>query len=278
MFPNIDKLLYWIKERQQIYIRKEAGDSQPWTTDPILGTYRFCNVYREQDKVTKWIAEFYRRSEDQDLWFAIVVARLFNLPSTLEYIELPLPFHPEAIRDGLKELKKHGTVFNAAYIVSTNGVRMDKIDYVVDVILAPLWKCRDWYRPTGKDTLQSFFDRLNTAQGMGKFMSAQVVADMKYANPLMFAEDWWSFAEPGPGSLRGMRRMLGLDVTDTKQDKHWKKNLSQLLEMVNVNFEGDPEIHLLHAQDLQNSLCEVDKYLRTLTGEGKPKQQYRRVK
>lgn len=279
MFPNIDKLIYCIKERQSIYLKKEAGEPQPWTVDPILSTYRFCNVYREQDTVTKWISKNYSNDFDDhnDLWFAIVVARLFNLPSTLSAIKPFLFFDQEFMKRTLKEIKNSGqNVFNAAYIVSTNGVSMDKIEYLADRVLAPMWELRAYYRPTGKDTLESFFNRLNTANGMGKFMSAQVVADMKDAKPLMFAEDWWSFAEPGPGSLRGMRRVLGLDVKDTKQDKHWKKNLDILREMVNNEIAGaQPQ---LHAQNLQNDLCEFDKFMRALTGEGKPKQQYRRAK
>lgn len=50
----------FLEERQKIYLAKEAGKPRPWTKDPVLRDYFFCNVYREQDTVTKWIAENWR--------------------------------------------------------------------------------------------------------------------------------------------------------------------------------------------------------------------------
>jgi hypothetical protein len=110
---------------------------------------------------------------------------------------------------------------------------------------------------------------------MGKFMSAQVVADMKHVAPFITAPDWWAFAEPGPGSLRGMRRLFGLEAKDTKYDKSWKNNLFHLRDSVNeeLSFLDYPE---LDAQNVQNCLCEFDKYMRCKLGEGKPKQLYRK--
>src|SRR4249919_3123124 len=90
----VERLFAFIHERYMIYIRKEAEDKPPWTDDPILRDYRFCNIYREDDKVTVWIRENWRKpnSDDPDLWFAMCVARLFNLPTTLEAIGYPVPF------------------------------------------------------------------------------------------------------------------------------------------------------------------------------------------
>ena len=278
---NYDKLLYWIKERQSVYLKKEADLTQPWTTDPVLSNYRFCNVYREQDAVTKWIAKNIRENFNtyEDLWFLLVVSRLLNLPDSIGKIIDTFQtnsWDKESFRFILKASRSDGNnIFNAAYIVSTNGLSMDKVDYITDLVLSPLWERRGYYRPTGKDSLQSFYGRLNEANGMGKFMSAQVVADMKYCNPLMFSEDWWSFAEPGPGSLRGMRYLIGLDVKDTSQDKNWKINLDIL--RVSVNRDITPGMKELCAQNLQNCLCEFSKFMKTILGEGKPKQQYRRA-
>ena len=32
----LDRLLYWIKERESIRLKKEAGEPKPWTDDEIL--------------------------------------------------------------------------------------------------------------------------------------------------------------------------------------------------------------------------------------------------
>jgi alpha-glutamyl/putrescinyl thymine pyrophosphorylase clade 1 len=45
---NIEPAIYFITEREQIRRRREAGEPKPWTTDPILRDFSFCNVQREE--------------------------------------------------------------------------------------------------------------------------------------------------------------------------------------------------------------------------------------
>lgn len=49
--------LYWYfaAERQAIFDRRVAGMAQPWTHDPILQTFKFCNVYRATDRVSQYM-------------------------------------------------------------------------------------------------------------------------------------------------------------------------------------------------------------------------------
>jgi hypothetical protein len=44
---------------------------------------------------------------------------------------------------------------------------------------------------------------------MGSFQSGQVLANLKYGQ-LKSAADWWTFAASGPGSRRGLNRVLGV--------------------------------------------------------------------
>ena len=105
-------------------------------------------------------------------------------------------------------------------------------------------------------------------------MAAQVVADIKYAAPLLNAPDWWTFAASGPGSRRGLNRVLGRPV-DAKWDEYrWRAELRRLHEEIAPELER-AGIGRLSAQDVQNCLCELDKYLRVKLGEGKPKQRFR---
>lgn len=275
---KFDLLMHWITERYAIYARKELQYPAPWSTDPILPHYRFCNVHRENDRVTKWIAKYWRDEggrfhDNPDLWFALVVARLFNNPLALDWIAANvLPFEPEAIRKKLKDIKAKGmTVFNAAYIVSTNGHKMDKIDYLLDRVLKPLWKDRNRLRPSGDATLASWAKLLQEYDGFAGFMTGQVIADLKYVEPLLNAEDWWTFAVSGPGSRRGLNRMFGKDVEKSWNEMLWHATLMELRDRVNEQLPD--HIPQLHAQDMQNCLCEFDKYVRALTG-GRPKQSY----
>lgn len=275
---KLDLLLFWIEERYAIFARKELRHEAPWTTDPILSSYRFCNVHRENDRVTRWIAKYWRDEGgrfhgDPDLWFALVVARLFNNPLTLDWISSDvLPFEPQKMRTKIYGIRaKSMTVFNAAYIVSTNGHAMDKVDYVIDRLLTPLWKARARLRPSSKDTLAGWSDLLQEYDGFAGFMAGQVVADLKYVAPLSNADDWVTFAVSGPGSRRGLNRMVGNALEAGWKEKVWKSTLLELLERVNGRLPSF--IPRLHAQDMQNCLCEFDKYCRALDG-GRPKQKY----
>ena len=79
-------LLQFIHAREDVRKRREAGMPWPWTDNPILQRYKFCNVRREDDRVTREIARMMRRphERDRDLWFALLVARrACNWPPTL---------------------------------------------------------------------------------------------------------------------------------------------------------------------------------------------------
>lgn len=272
---RVKDLCAFIKEREAIRAKKEAGKKRPWTKDPTLATYRFCNVHREDDAVTRWIAANWREphKDEPHLWFAMVIARLFNKVETLREIGFPLPYKPEKLRAKLHAIKARGdTVFNGAYIVSTNGVSMDKIDYLFERVLGPLWAERRWSFGPQQQNLAQTHAWLMKFDGLGSFMAAQVVADMKYVEPLRSAKDWETFAAPGPGSKRGLNRVMLRAVDATWPGQSWGLQLGLLQDAVNARLLS-ADIHL-HAQDLQNCLCEFDKYERARTGEGRPKQKY----
>lgn len=269
-------LINFIREREEIRLRRAAGCSPPWTDDPILQRYSFTNVRREDDRVTRWIAESWRKphADDPDLFIGMTVARFLNWPPTLAELGYPVPWDRKKFLATLSARKARGDqVFGAAYIVSTAGIKMDKIEYVAGV-LDGLWAgTRQLLRPRANDVLGDFHHRLESRKGLAGFMAAQVVADMKYVAPLSNARDWTSFAASGPGSRRGLNRVLGRPVNAHWREDDWRIALRQL------HTEITPELERLglkdlHAQDLQNCLCEFDKYERTRLGEGTPKRRY----
>lgn len=274
---RVKELVAFIKERESIRVKKEAGKPRPWTKDPILAKYRFCNVHREDDRVSRWLRDIYYPQFDglDDLWFIAVVARLFNNPDTLGENGIgPWLLRSEQFRLMRNVLHERKTSdlknFNAAYIVSTNGVSMDKVDYLIDRVLRPLWAARKQMRPRIGDLLEEYHAKLMTFDGLGSFIAAQVVADLKYMEPLKSAEDWWTFAASGPGSRRGLNRVYERGVNAPWNERRWWEDLTKLRGSVNMHL---PEP--FHAQDLQNCLCEFDKYERARLGEGTPKQIYK---
>lgn len=105
MTPAYGKLFAWIKERYAIKVRREAGQSWPWSDDPIFQENFFCNVHREDDKVTQWVRNNWRNphAEDPDLWFALLVARrALNNPDSMAELGYPVPWDRKRFLDMCK--------------------------------------------------------------------------------------------------------------------------------------------------------------------------------
>lgn len=275
MTENQEMFFYWIKERESIRQKKEAGLPKPWTDDPILQHYKFCNVHREDDRVTKWIKDNWRDPcrGHTNMWFAMIVARLFNWPDTLNAITFPLSDFTDIKEEWRNILKRRRDtlglkIFTGAYLVSTNGVSMDKIDYILDRVLTPIWERGEEPCPT--QTLEGYWKFLIQFDGLGSFMAGQVVADLKYIDPVLEkAEDWMSWAPLGPGSIRGLNRFFGRDVNKSLKQEHGLKEI-QTIQLMIKNILGLE----LPAHDVQSVLCEGDKFIRLKRGEGKTRSTY----
>lgn len=245
--------------------------------DPIIRKYRFCNIQREEDRVTRWLRRNWYPlfKNNEDIWFAAVVARLLNLPYSLTDVKkYVLPWNPVRFKKVLQDRAgKHLKNFNAAYIVSTNGKAMDKVEYITELVLNPLWGDREKLRPFGYDTLHDYHEALMRYDGMGSFMAAQVIADIKYIPPNTKKKDWHTFAASGPGSRRGLNRVMGYLDEKPWREKAWHEILMVLRDAANPLICDALGI-TLHAQDIQNCLCEFDKYERARLAQGRPKQLY----
>jgi hypothetical protein len=105
-------------------------------------------------------------------------------------------------------------------------------------------------------------------QGLGTFMAAQLVADLKYLPFMKDVPDWSTWAAPGPGSMRGLNVVLGYPMNDPWNIKDWQEKIQELNAA-----ENEQLIPLglgpFHAQDTQ--------YTKVMTGAGRPRQIYRRV-
>jgi hypothetical protein len=200
------------------------------------------------------------------------VARMaLNSIESMTELGYPVPWKPAAFLKMVNKRQAAGLkVYNPAYMIATPNWTGPKHQFLVEKLLGPMWVDRAKLRPKPTDSLASFHARLVSCYGVGSFTAAQVVADMKYTPVLEKAWDWWTWAAPGPGSKRGLNRVVGLDKDSPWRDDIWLNTLHLLLKEVNKSFKHAP----FHAQDLQNVMCEFDKYERARTGEGKPKQLY----
>lgn len=262
----------WILERERIRLKKAAGERKPWTLDPILDKYRFCNVRREDDRVTQWIHFHWRVPfyDHKNITLAMALARFVNWPPALEEIGFPNMWQPERFIKIMKGRAARGDqCWNGAYMISTAGSDSGKAEYVAGVLsrvhVGPA-------KPLGGDTLEMAHSRLTKINGLGNFLAAQIVADLKHVqmNPLNKAADFWYWAAPGPGSERGLRWWLGREKPIAAYE--FLPRLTDLIKTVGPMVRD--QIGPLAAQDWQNVCCEVSKYVKARLGQGRPKQNY----
>lgn len=266
-------LAYWITERYSIKLRREQGLPQKeWTADPNMAIPRYCNVHREDDKVTRWLAQNWRPFYPK-VWH-FLLARLINNIPTLRAIKqqsdgLNLGAL-EDIRDLLKVLRENDPIFGNAYTVSTSGVSMDKVDYIVDRVLKPALT----ESPVWGTTLEGADRFLQTLTGVSSFMSGQLIADMKNTegHPLQNATDWYTWAAPGPGSLRGLSWYFHGQPTGVTAGQFDAKIAQCKAEVMPLIPAYVPHIHM---QDFQNCLCEFSKYMKFRSGDTRVRNKYR---
>jgi alpha-glutamyl/putrescinyl thymine pyrophosphorylase clade 1 len=237
----LELYIYYVNEREVVQRRREAGQLAPWTMDPILRNHHFCHNRREDDRGTKEIRALIKTVDEIDrLPCMYTMARLFNhAPTVQTWLE-------EGLKGVMLDRDAGFKIFNTAYVVSTCGESIDKVEYVARVVYevakidVPRTSCR------------AAFDALRTVPGLGSFLAGQVVADLKNDRYLADAEDWYTFAVMGPGSKKGLDFIFGPGTTE--------RNFKERLDLLAVVTNG--KIPKLHQQDLQNTLCEFSKFVR----------------
>ena len=259
------ELAFWINERYAILERRRAGTKPPWTMDPVMQRVRFCNVHREDDATTMWMRKNWSNHQSPVWWF--VLGRMVNLIPTLEELldcTPPWDMQLADIARALKARRARGDkVFTSAYTISTAGLKMDKVDYMLRVVaetmISEAVPGHPW--PTF-GSLHSTHEQLMQIKGLGSFLAAQVVADMKNTkgHPLQAAPDWWEWSAPGPGSLRGLNWFFKDDYefSITPAKYRWAADKACAMTMPYVH-DYIPRIGM---QDFQNCLCEFSKYMK----------------
>ncbi len=282
---NLDPFIYWIKEREAIRLKKEAGLPPPWTSDPILQTYRFCNARREDDRVTVWIREHIREpyADHPQLWWMLCVARQINWPDTLaELIEQEAwptrrGFRPEHMTEVLEARRARGEkIETGAYLIRAESDRnvpwfsWSKRRYVAEIVLGRLWHERSLW-PTVPATLQAKHEWLTEHRGWGPFTAFQAVIDMAFTSILADSSDRQTWFASGPGTIRGLNRLHERPV---KQVLSQEQALEELRVLYPLLIK-ESNVSLLDWLDTGNVACESDKFLRVKNGEGRPRALYR---
>lgn len=282
------------RERQRIYLSREAGNPSPWTDDEILQSWYFTNVYRELDRTTKWyrenVRDHYRSSPD--VLPATVLFRWFNRISIGEYIfqheqddEQTLweqlingDIGPLYLANSIRNAFPKGPYVNGAYIIKGYD-GMNKLNGVVQAFWDWFIYWRDFgvgYRKDGDfcdpTTIEGMTRYLATFNQLGMFMAYEVACDLRHTGYLENAPDINLWANPGPGARRGLSRLY-TDGPDMKfSEIRSVENMLYLLDQSRYRWPEDlgPKWEM---REVEHTLCEFDKYERIRQG-GRGKRTY----
>lgn len=263
---TLEEFWYWCNERHHIYKLRKSGLAPPWTNDFVLQTYRFTNVFRQDDRGTRYLWDTYLdECTDKLCHFAtIVLYRMFNNIDTAARC-FPEPIYDwdlqrVHIAEAMQSMQEAGTtIFGGAYIMRGPWWNhLSTVDYV--------WKHREVINGALVALNVNGSTRyLCQLPNVSTFTANQLCQDMRHhLGYLANAPDGHCFAFPGPGAKRCLRWMGYIEDTESMQE---------LCEM--QNDWRAPHLPTLEVQDIQQSLCEVQKYhklcLHHEHGENRPK-------
>lgn len=299
----LETFWYWMTERHAIYLKRfKEKQKYPWTKDKILNDYKFTNVYRQLDRVSlEWQNRYMhlltrgKKLKPSDVLFHCVMFRLFNLPET--YDALFFAMKKWNLAEAIEILNKrrdedHEQIFTGAYIIPTGGRQEPKIKVIceaVDHVYKRRIKLANSLRRgrpvEGKKhvydgpTMEWAVELLSRLPTVGPFIAYELACDLRFTKVMHNARDVLSWANPGPGAKRGIRRLIYGNAKGKGDTVDWIGAMRQLLTMVpketrkhlDMTRDGVP----FEMREIEHSLCEFDKYMRVKRGEGKPRSRYR---
>jgi hypothetical protein len=269
--------IYWsfASRRNAAFERRLAAQVGPWTEDPILKTYKFCNVFRAADRVSQYMIRDVAYSPDHenygDRLFQIVAFRTFSKIETWEGIRSYIGRAPtlgdlrlgrfEQALDWVK--LRTGGLYTGAFILCANkAYGFDEKHRNHVALFKHMFLNKKLHETIGKArSLEEVVRALETFPLMGPFMAYQTAIDLNYSTFVNFSEN--DYTQAGPGAVRGLRKAfdnLG-DYSASDAIKWMVDRQDEEFGRLGLPFNGLFG-RKLHAIDCQGLFCELDKYCR----------------
>lgn len=266
---------YWTLavRRQHIFEQRMAGDPGPWTSDPILTQYKFCNTFRASDRASQFLIRdvIYNGNapSPESTLLRIILFRLFSKPSTWRTLEDTVgpitreTFADERIDCVLDDLYARGeTIYTNAFILCANKAYGHERKHRNHLALIRAMRSSRLAKVVAHaGGLRDIYQALIGYPLLGRFMAYQLAIDINYSELTAFDEN--DFTVAGPGAERGIRKCF-IDTDGRKPGEviAWmvdhQEEECERLELAPPTLYG----RRLHAIDCQGLFCELDKYAR----------------
>lgn len=272
----LDDFWWFINERHKISLKKTIGRPKPWTEDPILRDWKFCNVFRQYDTQTKLLIRNVIKPHWNDdiglMLFNIYAFRAFNWWPTYSWLVNNIGhngwldiWNPDGAKGLLHTLIKCNEKLTSGAYMIRGREGMPKYESIVQT-LTDIWEQAPLIR--GFHTLEETQNLLMEQKfwGWGSFTTYQIVLDLTYTKWLENAVDINTWCEFGPGAIRGIREIYP-DLP--------KKDMLQAARGLLLDSPKFLQSHVptLTLQDIEFVCCELFKYRRIKAG-GRSKEKY----
>lgn len=270
------------RERYEIHLKKAARLPPPWTDDPTFRDFRFCNVFREDDKTTAWFRRNLRNplslGSVTRVTFATIAFRWFNRIETGETIRHlllsgPGGWDPDEVRSLLRDVKP---LTNAAYMIKTPAGK-NKLEGLLECIdNAVEWLNHQPDLPWR--TIQSCHRALTKLPYMGRFMAYEVATDLRHTRAC-WATDAMLWASAGPGCARGLSWLLearpdAVKYSSARGQAQLLRFMRELLEASRKEEHWPAHWPAWEMREVEHWACEHWKYIRHRVLGQNPKQRY----
>lgn len=268
---------YWrfAVERQNIFFRRAHGAPPPWTSDAVLGSYKFTNAYRASDRVSQYLIRhvIYRADlpkSPREVFFRILLFKLFNKIGTWELLEETFSeitfagYSFSAYDEVLARAMQNGRrIYSAAYIMPPGsrafGMSAKHQNHLL--LLERMVADHLPERLTEARTMQEGFEMLRAYPTIGDFLAYQFITDINYSELTNFGE--MDFVVPGPGARDGLRKCFADSggLNEPELIRLMVDLQEQEFERLGLEFQSlwGRRLQLI---DCQNLFCETDKYAR----------------
>ena len=312
---NMQRFYDFVTERYKIHLRKDVLHKEaPWTNDGVLQQYKFCNVRREHDRQSQCIIKNISTNPCLSLEDKIVNSfyfRAWNNWDTMKDLGGPWAAKDlyssqmkQQIRPIYQELATEDPDrkwWSSAY--NQGGTKQawrypnpnEKINKEYDIPLR-VFHIGPWLKE--HNTVEKLlnandqkvaFEAIKEIQGFADFLAYQVFVDLTYIKEFPFSEN--EFVIAGPGCKKGLDYLFDdYDGMSPEEALFWlRDNVDHIFSKImapNDQYWDPRELFIdlpeydrcLNIMSLENCMCELAKYIRTIEGTGRPRVKYKQHK
>ena len=301
----------FVTERYKIHVRKDfLKQKAPWTNNPILLQYKFCNIRREHDRQSQYLIKNISTNPCLSLEDKIVNSfyfRAWNNWDTMKDFGGPWPAKclyssqmKEQVRQIYQQLASEDPDrkwWSSAY--NQGGTKQawrypdpnEKINKEDDIPLR-VFHIGPWLKEhntveklLSASDQKAAFEAIKEIQGFADFLAYQIFVDLTYIEEFPFSEN--EFVVAGPGCRNGLNKLFDdYDGLTLEEALFWlADNIDEIFNEVHPPFwagrlfvDLPQEDRFFSVMCLENCMCEFYKYIRTIEGNGRPRVKYKQNK